>query len=144
MKILLYNTTEGLKPMYDRDYEEKRKLKLGKVYEANIKQVRNLEFHNKYFKLIDVSWEIFGERTQDFFKTKENFRKSVQMLAGHYSLIFSIKRNEWIEEPKSVSFDKLEQSEFEELYERVKDVIWQLMEERNLTTKENFERLINF
>ena len=45
MKLLLLNTTSGLKPMYDEDYEEKQKLKIGEVYQATIKTVRNYELH---------------------------------------------------------------------------------------------------
>ena len=37
MILLLKNTVEGLKPLYDDDYEEKRKLKIGEVYKADIK-----------------------------------------------------------------------------------------------------------
>ena len=51
MILLLKNTVEGLKPLYDDDYEEKRKLKIGEVYKADIKPMkpRNLQFHRKYF-----------------------------------------------------------------------------------------------
>lgn len=52
MKLYLLNTREGLKPMYDEDYDEKKKLKIGEVYEAEIRQPRNLRFHRKYFALL--------------------------------------------------------------------------------------------
>lgn len=142
MKLLLYNDYGYLKPMYDEDYDNKRKLKLGKVYQADIKGCRNYEFHKKYFKLISVAWELLGEKTHKFFRTKESFRKTVEISAGWFDRVYSIKRNEWIEDSKSIAFDKMSQDEFEELYERVKDVIWELLDERNLITIDNFNNIL--
>lgn len=52
MKLLLLNTAQGLKPCYDEDFEERKKLKIGQEYMADVKVPRNLEFHKKYFALI--------------------------------------------------------------------------------------------
>lgn len=142
MKLLLYNDYGYLKPMYDGDFDEKKKLKLGKVYKANMTLARNYEFHKKYFKLINVAWELLGEKTHKFFRTKESFRKTVEISAGWFDRVYSIKRNEWIEDSKSIAFDKMSQDEFEELYERVKDVIWELLDERNLITIDNFNNIL--
>ena len=142
MKLLLYNDYGYLKPMYDEDLDDKNKLKLGKSYWATIKLARNIDFHRKYFKLISVAWELLGEKTHQFFKTKESFRKTVEISAGWFDRVYSIKRNEWIEDSKSIAFDKMSQDEFEELYERVKDVIWELLDERNLITIDNFNNIL--
>ena len=142
MKLLLYNDYGYLKPMYDDDFDEKRKLKLGKVYKANITLARNYEFHKKYFKLINVAWELLGENTHNFFKTSDSFRKTIEISAGWYEAIYNMARNEWLQVPKSIAFDKMSQDEFEELYERVKDVIWMLLDERDLITIDNFNNIL--
>lgn len=142
MKLLLYNDYGFLKPMYDEDLDNKNKLKLGKSYWATIKLARNIDFHRKYFKLISVAWELLGEKTHKFFKTKDSFRKTVEVTAGWSEPVYSISRNEWVEVPKSIAFDKMSQDEFEELYERVKDVIWELLDERNLITIDNFNNIL--
>ena len=142
MKLLLYNDYGYLKPMYDEDLDNKNKLKLGKSYWATIKLARNIDFHRKYFKLISVAWELLGEKTHQFFKTKDGFRKTVEVTAGWSEPVYSISRNEWVEVPKSIAFDKMSQDEFEELYERVKDVIWELLDERNLITIDNFNNIL--
>ena len=36
MKLLLLNTREGLKPLTDDDYDEKKKLKIGEIYEVRL------------------------------------------------------------------------------------------------------------
>lgn len=142
MKLYLMNTEVGLKPMYDSDFDEKKKLKLGKVYEAYIKTARNYEFHKKYMKLFRISWEILGEKTHSFFRSVENFRKTIEISAGHYEPVYSIERKEWIEQAKSIAFDKLTEEEFQELYERVKDVLWQIIDSKGLVTEENYNKYL--
>ena len=142
MKILLYNDSGYLKPMYDEDYDKKRKLKLGKVYQASIKQCRNPEFHAKYFKLIRVSWELMGERTHNYFKDIEVFRKTVEINAGWFDMVYSITRKEWIEDSKSIAFDSMDEIEFQELYDRVKDVLFELLDERGIITLDNFNKIL--
>ena len=123
MKLKLMCTPTGLKPMYDEDYDQKKMLKVGTVYEATIKELRNVAFHRKYFSLINLSWEYLNEQQRAFFKEDVNaFRKTVEVAAGHFA---PVARQSWLEVPKSIAFDKLSESDFEQLYEKVKTVIFQ-------------------
>ena len=125
MKLLLLNTSQGLKPCYDSDYEERKKLKIGETYMADIKVPRNLEFHKKYFALIHCAWEYQNEKVVAHFRHNvELFRKSVEITAGWCEMQYSIKRKEWIEAPKSIAFDKMDQAEFDSHYENVKTVLF--------------------
>lgn len=144
MDLLLLNTSQGLKPMYDEDYDNKKKLKLGEVYRSRITLVRNLEFHQKYFKLINLAWEYQNERTVEFFKHNVDlFRKSVEMSAGWCDMAFSIARKEWVEIPKSIAFDKMDELEFRELYDNVKRVLFDVFL-RHISEDEFNKNLINF
>ena len=144
MKIKLLNTSVGLKPLFDEDFEEKKKLKIGEVYEATIKRPRNLSFHRKYFSLINLAWEYQNERAVEHFKHSiELFRKKVEMAAGWCEPIYSIARKEWIEVPKSIAFDKMDEDEFQNLYERVKDVLFKYFL-KNISVEEFEKNLINF
>ncbi len=144
MKLLLLNTSEGLKPCYDEDYDNKKKLKLGVVYQVEIKKARNVEFHRKYFKLINLSWEYQNEGVINHFKNNVDlFRKTVEMSAGHCDTIYSIPRNEWIETPKSISFDKMDEIEFQDLYDRVKDVLFTVFLKK-VSEEEFMRNLVNF
>lgn len=144
MKIKLQNTISGLKPLYDEDYDEKKKLKIGETYEATIRIVRNLDFHRKYFALINCAWEYQNERTVAHFKqNQELFRKTIEMSAGWCDTIYSIERREWIDVPKSIAFDQMDQAEFTELYERVKDVLFSIFL-KDISVEEFTENLINF
>ena len=62
MKLLLRNTTHGLIPIYDDDFDEKKKLVIGKDYMAEIKLARNLMFHRKYFGMLDTAWYLLTEK----------------------------------------------------------------------------------
>lgn len=126
MKINLVVTDMGLVAATDDDKAQLKTLKRGNVVECTVKEVRNYSFLRKYFALINCAWEYLSETQQDFFyNSKDSFRKTVEISAGHCEPVFNRTRNEWVDMPKSVAFDKLTESEFSQLYERVKDVIYQ-------------------
>ena len=143
MKLNVYNTPHGLIPCYDEDFDEKKKLKIGAYYSVEVKLLRNYEFHKKYFALINLSWDYLTEKQQNFFKTKDKFRKTIEMTAGYCDTIYSIKRKEWIDVPLSISFEKLDNAGFSELYERVKDVLF-LTALKHVSFEEFQKNLANF
>lgn len=125
MKLLLLNTPSGLKPMYDEDYEERKKLKIGQTYEAEIKLIRNPDFHAKVFKLFRYAWEFQPEYVRASYNDNfDLFREDVLITAGHCVRYYSESRQEFVSKVKSISFGSMEQKEFEELYERIKDVLF--------------------
>jgi hypothetical protein len=140
MKLLVVNTPRGLVPLDDDDYEEKKKLKLGQTYSVEVKVARNVDFHRKYFALIAYAWEFLTEQEEERFKTKDNFRKYLEMAAGHCDVIFHPRLQEFVEIPKSISFGSMDNTAFSGLYERVKDVIFSIIGGR--VTREEFERLL--
>ena len=141
MKLQLKNTMSGLVPINDASYDEKKKLKIGQVYEVTIKLVRNYEFHKKYFALINCAWEYLPEHKQEFFKTKEVFRKTIEVIAGHCIKWYSPILNEFVDIPESIAFDKMDNAAFQDLYSRVLDVILATIQ----VDREEFERnIINF
>ena len=138
MKINLVVTDGGFRPATDADYEKKCSLKRGTVVECTIKEYRNYKFLKKYFSLINCAWEFLTEPQRAFFKESvEAFRKTVEISAGHYEPVYSVSRQTWLETPKSIAFDKLTESEFETLYNKVKDVLFQTFIPD--TSKEQFE-----
>ena len=75
--------------------------------------------------MINCAWSYQNEKTTAHFKESvEWFRKTVEIAAGHCDTAYSISRKEWIEIPKSIAFDKMDEAEFMDLYERVKDVLF--------------------
>ncbi len=78
---------------------------------------RNYENHKRFMVLIDVTFEI-----QDSQENKEIWRQHIQMLAGHFETIIfedvdgNITTQYW---PKSIAYEKLDETEFQELFGRV-------------------------
>ena len=140
MKILMINTPHGLVPYGDDDYEEKKKLKDGATYSVEIKVARNLDFHRKYFAMVSYAWDFLNEAETATFRTKENFRKYLEISAGHCEVIYHPRLQEFVEIPKSISFAKMDNAEFDDLYRRVKGVVFSLIGGR--VSEEEFERLV--
>ena len=141
MELYLLNTLEGLRPLYPNDYDEKKKLKLGQTYKAVVTTPRNIRFHNKFFKLIDVAWEFMTEAQQAAFKNnREGFRHTIQIAAGASTPLWSISRGEWIEEAKSISFASMDEEEFSALYAKVLDIVFTMFV--NTDNREQFLNVI--
>ena len=140
MKMLVVNTPSGLVPLGDDDYEQKRMLKVGQTYTVEVRVARNVDFHRKYFALISYAWEFLNENETAAFRTKEGFRKSLEITAGHYEPVYDLETQSFIHVPKSISFGSMDNAEFSLLYERVKDVIFSIIGGR--VTREEFERIL--
>lgn len=141
MKLIVVNTPRGLIPCGDDDFDEKKKLKIGQTYTVEVRVARNVNFHRKYFALIAYAWEYLNEKELATFKTKDNFRKYLEISAGHCDVIFHPILQEFIEIPKSISFGSMDNAEFSDLYQRVKDVIFSII--GNRVTREEFERILS-
>lgn len=144
MEIKLICTATGFKICDDTDYELKRKLKIGQVYSCKIKQLRNYAFHRKYFALINCAWGFLSETAREFFKQDiEVFRKTVEVSAGHCDKVYSVALREWVDVPRSISFDKMSADDFSDLYERVKDVLFMVFL-KDVKLEDFLRELINF
>lgn len=142
MQINLLCTTAGLVPIDEESYDEKRKLKIGQVYQAEIKVKRNYQFLKKYFALINCAWEYLPEKQVDGFKTKEIFRKWCEIQSG-YCEILQFKNGDVMRLPKSIAYDTIDEAKFSEVYDGVREVIFGLI--GRYVSEEEFERnLINF
>lgn len=143
MKIQLLNTPQGLKPCYDEDYDEKKKLKIGEIYEAEIKLQRNPKFHRLFFSLLNAGYSLLPERTQNGFRSVEGFRSYLLVAAGFYDTYFNPRLREFVEVPKSLKFSSMDNEEFERMYNAVKDVIFALLGDR-ITERQFEETLANY
>ena len=150
MKLFVRNTSHGLVPLYDDDYEEKKKLVIGKDYLAEIKLARNIQFHRKYFALLDAAWYLLTEKQRIFFGGalygekfgKEAFRKSVQITAGLFEPVYDGKERRWQKSVRSIAFNKMDEAEFEQTYQAVYDTVMGILS-MNGTTEEQFKMMID-
>ncbi len=134
MKLFVKNTLAGLVPLYSSDLDEKNKLKLGAEYEAEIKHPRNIGFHRKFMALVNI-----GHQNTLLDMPFETYRRYVTMKAGYFKTYTTDKGTYY--EAESISFSSMDQAQFEEVYERVLQVI---IKDINVTPEEISEVLINF
>lgn len=126
MKLSLVNTPRGfLVPESDADYDSKARLRIGETYTAEIKLVRNPEFHRLYFQMMRTAWEFLPEaiRTERFHDNQDAFRKCIEITAGYYEEFYSQRFKDWVQGPKSIAFEKLDETGFRELYNSVRNVL---------------------
>lgn len=114
MKFLVQKTAYGLQPVFNSDYEKLKesKLKMGEVYEVEIKKKRNYEFHKKFFALINLCHD-----NQEHFDYFDDTREYLTIKAGYYRKIMMPNGNIQVR-AKSISFANMDEIEFEDLYQK--------------------------
>ena len=140
MKINCLCTAHGLIPLYDDDYDNKKRLKVGEVYETDVKIKRNYELLQKAHALVNAAWSLLNEREHAAWRSKEGFRSYLTVTAGFYDVYFNPRLQEFVEVPSSWSFDKMEEHDFQRLYERLKDAIFAVL--GNRINEETFNRVL--
>ena len=80
---------------------------------------------------------------EHFKHSVEQFRKTVEIAAGHCDTVYSISLRSWIDIPRSIAFDKMDEAAFQDLYDRVKDVLFNIFL-RNISEEEFMKNLRNF
>lgn len=136
MKVWVKKTLQGLIPASRTEEEELQsaKYKVGEYYLVDIKKPRNVKFHRKFFSLINIAFE-----NEDNFDNIDEFRAYVTMRAGFYKRIVTDKGEFYL--PKSISFAKMDDVEFSDLYDKVFAFIIELLD---CTNDELMDALGNF
>ena len=123
MDIYCRVTDIGLVPMYDSDYDEKQRLKVGDTVLCSIKRPRNYEFHKKYFALLRLTVanlpHIIQQHMQIF--TEEDLLDCLKMDLGLFTTLWHGGRQ--IVKTGSISFAKMDNTEFEKFFSRSVDAI---------------------
>lgn len=92
-------------------------IKEGQVVSADIKMRRSYKHLQKYMVLMNEVFE-----NQSIYGSCKKMRKALEIEAGHFDTLRLIDGSE-IKIPASVAFDKLDQIGFNQVYERVVQII---------------------
>lgn len=103
--------------MYDSDYDNKKKLKVGKEYLVTVVSPRNIRFHRKMWALYNMVFQ-----NQEMYSHIDDLRKDITVAAGYYRERVNID-GEVIKEAESISFASMDDLKFSELYSATIDVI---------------------
>ena len=123
MDILCKVTAQGLVPMYDSDLEEKKRLREGSVVKVSVTKQRNYEFHKKFFALVRLTFENLPETLQQMLniRSEEDMLTCIKLDLGYASTVWYGTKQVVI--PKSISFAAMDQTEFEQFYNRAVDMV---------------------
>lgn len=126
-EIIVKKINNSFVPVDDLNLEKMTGFKELGEYRATFTHPRNLQFHRKFFALLDVAFDAWEPspveyKGQVIEKNRQRFRKDLIILAGFGEPIFNIK-GEVRYEAKSISFAKMNSEDFENLYSKVIDVI---------------------
>lgn len=117
-RLYLKRTLSGFEPSDAPSRETWKKFKLGDTYRSDVVKPRNYRFHCLCFALLNLTFE-----NQEQFSPEEFnlFRKMVAIEAGHYEEVTSRDGEIW-KQAKSLSYDELDDVEFEALFPKMMNV----------------------
>lgn len=123
MDIYCRVTDIGLIPMYDSDLDEKHRLRIGDNVLCTIKRPRNYEFHKKYWALLRLTVanlpHLIQQQMQIF--TEEDLLDCLKIDLGLFTTRWHGGRQ--IVKTGSISFAKIDNTEFEKFFSRSVDAI---------------------
>ncbi len=118
----LVKTSMGLSPHTDEDAIELRQVGIGDILQAKALDQRNVQHHRKFFALIRVVYDNMPEQFDRHFPTQDDLRHELIKRAGFYKEYIDLKGNKQYR-AESISFDSMGQKRFDELYNKVLDVV---------------------
>jgi len=120
----------------DRSSEEiLDKMPQGKVMRVEDRFPRNYKFHKKFFSMLETMFDM-----QEHFTEFEAFRYWITMKASWFEVI-EAPNGYQLFRPKSIAFSKMDNEEFEKLYNTVIDTF---VSEFPHITKSELERVLEY
>lgn len=116
--IMQKNADGRLMPVDGLSAEVIDTLPIGKPLGVTIKQKRNLKHHKKYWALVAAVWP-----HQGLYPTKRRLSKGLLKAVGHTDDILNLETLDYDSEAASIAFDSLDQEDFQQVYERVVEVV---------------------
>ena len=131
-------TSYALVPAHQSDEDEMKKLPVGQPVRCKVTRIRNVGHHRKYFALLNYAFDVWEPPTlsatdmqkavkfdimpADVEKNFDRFRKDIAILCGFYDTTVRVNGDLQFE-AKSISLAKMDQQEFETLYDKTIDVL---------------------
>lgn len=124
MDIFCKVTAHGLVPLYDSDYDLKKRLRVGSVIKCKVSNPRNYEHHKKFFALVRLTFDNLPSNLAEYFKVhnEEDMLRRFKRDLGYFKTSLN-ERGEKEIEYQSISFSAMEQHEFERFYNQCIDLV---------------------
>ena len=139
MKLNLVKTLGGLKPAFDADKEQYNKIPNDTILEFDVKIVRNLALHKKFFALLNLAYD-----NQSDYKNFDWFRQDVMIAIGQFNERVNYLDSGTVTlEAKSIKFSSMGNDEFNSIYEATLDFIAQKLGVGTSDIEKELETKIN-
>lgn len=127
MDVTLTKTRAGYVPGDPEAEEWDKTVKLGNSVRGSFTKVRNIKFLRKYMALLNLGYDAWepGEIDSKYGTPQKNFdrfRKDIAILCGFYDIVVRLDGTTR-PEAKSISFAKMEEETFSDLYSKTIDVL---------------------
>lgn len=111
--VYMQRTVTGLKAADERALHVMRRVPVGEMVLCKITNPRNLAHHKKFMKLISIFWEAAGDWSSPYAVLIE-----LKVRLGHVQEVKIRETGEVVSVPRSISFASMDQTQFEEFYEK--------------------------
>ena len=112
MKILMHRDPNAhLRPIDDEGRECLQKIGIGDIVRVDITRPRNIDHHRKFFAMLQIILH-----NQEHYQSIDELRASCCVAIGHAEFIQT--KHGLVGIPKSISFAKMDQDEFNGFYEK--------------------------
>lgn len=115
--VFMQRTLGGLKATDAAGEEALAKIKPGQEVKVEITRPRHIVYHRKYFALLNVIYP-----HQAIYPTMTSFRGAIAVALGFGETV-KLSRGRSIIIPQSISFASMDQTEFEQLYDKTVELI---------------------
>ncbi len=118
MKVWLVKLPTGdLRPL---EAEKIKRMAVGEALEFDFKIARNYKFLQKFFVFLKAVYDI--EAIQEQFTSVEHLRYALTMDAGYFETVTGMNGQIYLK-PKSISFAKMDEAEFDQFYAKVMEIV---------------------
>lgn len=126
MKIQVVKNLGSLKPAFNSDYELFKNIPNNEIFEIEYKKKRNIKFHRKFYALLNLYFD-----NQQLFTNLDDLRYCLLLESGISEEKTNPLTGEVFKVPKSLQFQKMDEIEFNKVYEAVKNTISKLLSVSN-------------
>lgn len=143
----LVKDTGGFKPLGSDDADLMKSIPLGSLLECEFSKKRNPQFHRKFFALLNLGYEYWSPPKAEWrgFEAVKNFdvfREQITILAGFRDVTYNLDGSVKVK-AKSISFAKMDDAEFQNVYSKVLDVIWNKVLNTVFENRQQLDNAVN-
>ena len=149
MKLFVFKQDGKLIPCTSEDKEKVDKLPVGEPFQIKYVEIRNVRFLRKYWALVNIILQNIPETVEENLmknhqfriKTKDDVHFYIKIKNGFIEKKYIGKDGNIAWVPKSISFDKMSESDFEEFFSKAIDTACELL---TVESDEIMNELMNF